>query len=130
MKLNHCEALIETDDYHTEIQVTVGVPEKFCNDSSREEVREEYESLLWEIFYDIICVKVYENNEMSLLVKKVLSWDAMKKGKMMFYTFEEVIKSHYANHTIIHHRLSLDDGTSIADSVDSLLTNREKKVIS
>ena len=127
MIFGYCEILVETDENLSMVQVIIGVPEKFCSECDNESLKKECEELLWQIFYDIISVKVVEHNKNLPLTKKILSLDGMKKGQHLFYLFEDVMKCHDCNRKIIHHSVS-HDGVRIADNIGSLLISWERKV--
>ena len=127
IRANHCEILVESDDYLSAVQVKVGVPEEFCDESNDKELKGECEEVLWKAFHDAVVFKVAENNNSVQLTKRIISWNGLKLGRHVFYAFDKVIQHHDLKETIIHHT-ALDDEKHVYDKLDSLLTKREIKV--
>ena len=127
IKSDHCEILVETDDYLSRVQVKVGAQKKFCDDNNKENIKRDSEEILWKTFHDIVFLKIVENNDSLPLIKRVLSWNGLNQGKDVWYPFENVIKHHDSKKTIIHHT-ALDDENPVHDEISSLLTKREIEV--
>ena len=127
IKSDCCEVLVEADDHLSRVQVKVGVQEEFCNDNKKENMKRDCEEILWKTFHDIVFMKVTENNHTIPLTKRILSWNGLKQGRDIFYTFEDVIKNHDSKKTRIHHT-ALDDENPVHDEISSLLTKREVEV--
>ena len=127
IRANHCEVLVESDDYLSAVQVKVGVPEEFCDESNDKELKGECEEVLWKAFHDAVVFKVAENNDSVQLTKRIISWNGLKLGQNVFYAFDKVIQHHNLKKTVIHHT-ALDDEKHVYDRLDALLTKREIKV--
>ena len=125
---NHCEILVETDNYLSRIQVIVGVLEKFCDDRNDRIIKGECEDVLWKIFHDIVYVKVAENNNCVPLTKKILSLSGLKDERYVYYAFDRVIEHCNSRHKLIYHTESGDDEKTVYDDISLLLTTKEKKV--
>ena len=127
VRANHCEILVEADDYLTAVQVKVGVPKKFCNESNEKDLKEECEEVLWNTFHNTVVFKVDENNDSVQLTKRIISWNGLKEGQHVFCTIDNVIKHHDSKQEIIHHTALVNE-MPVCDEVDTLLTKKEIKV--
>ena len=119
------DVLIEEDEFKSSVSVIVGMPKGLSGAQVKYEL--ECEDLLSKVF-DAICDEVANSNPFRSLTKMLISVDGMLKGKEVLYTYEDVQKCYSSGSDIIFEANSEEDN-SIRDTLDSLLTDKEKKVI-
>ena len=124
VRWDYYEILVEADNVLSAIQVTVSAPRRFCNESNNKMILEKCEEVLWQAFYEIVQLKITENNSSISLTKKILSWNGAKEQGTVLYKFENVIECYNSGHAIIHHPESVGEN----DYLKALLTVKEIEV--
>ena len=119
------QILIEESQSQPEICVLGGMPK---NSSEANTVNKlECEELFCKVF-DIVFAKVAKTNPLRSLTKMMVSIDGKLKGEDVVYDLEDVVK-HYASGCDVICDSNLGREHSVQDTVNSLLMDKEKKVL-
>ena len=120
---------IEAKHKHSVIQLTIAVSAELLPRYTLEILKNKCGKIIGEFFEQVIFQTILMNNPKDIVVSKmVMSWEAMKKGKDVSYSYQDVMNHCKKGCMFIHKILLLDNGTIISDVVDSLVTSQEIKV--
>ena len=120
---------IEAKHKHSVIQLTIAVPAELLPRYTLEILKNKCGKIIGEFFEQVIFQTILMINPKDIVVSKmVVSWEAMKKGKDVSYSYQDVMNHCKKGCTFIHKILPLDNGTMISDVVNSLVTSQEIKV--
>ena len=120
---------IEAKHKHSVIQGTIAVPAELLTSYTWEMLKNKCGKIIDEFFEKVIFQTILMNNPKDIVVSKmIVSWDALKKGKDVSYSYQDVMNHYNRGYTFIHKILLHDNGVIISDVVASLVTSQEIKV--
>ena len=120
---------IEAKHKHSVIQGTIAVPTELLTSYAREILKNKCGKVIDELFEQVIFQTILMNNPKDMVVsKEVVSWEALKKGKDVSYSYQDVMNHYNRGYMFIHKILLHDSDIIISDVVASLVTSQEIKV--